>query len=167
MALPLLEGRLYDLVTASASGSLSNSQRPGDDTLAPYDRQMLETTIDPIRRVLRLIGYDPDPPNDDPEPSRRRRTPARHATTLADILHAGLLGAGVRLVSTNNGHPADAVLNADGSITWDGTVYQTPSAAGAAVRGGKATNGWAFWAIETDSGKVSLATLRSRVGGGG
>jgi len=54
------------------------------------------------------------------------------------------------------------VVNADGSITWDRQTYATPSAAGAAVRGGKATNGWAFWAIETDSGKVALATLRAR-----
>ena len=69
-----LEGRLYDLVTASASGTLSNSQRPGDDTLAPYDRQMLATTIDPIRRVLRLIGCVSDLP-----------------TTLPGLLNAGVL----------------------------------------------------------------------------
>ena len=157
-----LEGRLYDLVTASANGSLNNTQRPGDDTLAPYDRQMLETTIDPISRVLRLIGYDPAPASDDPDPVRRRRAPARYSTTLADMLAAGVIEPGTRLVSTYSVAPADALVNADGTITWDGSTYQTPSAAGTAVREGKATNGWAFWAIESESGKVALATLRSR-----
>lgn len=157
-----LEGRLYDLVTASAHGSLNNSQRPGDDTLAPYDRQMLETTIDPISRVLRLIGYDPAPASDDPDPGKRRRSPTRHSTTLAELIAAGVLADGSRIVSTYAVAPADAVVNADGTITWDKSVFSTPSAAGAAVRGGKATNGWSFWAIETESGKVTLATLRSR-----
>lgn len=156
-----LEGRLHDLITASEQGSLSNQQRPGDDTLAPYDRQMLETTIDPISRVLRLIGYETAPPGDAPAP-RTRRTQTRYTTTLQDLLDAGVIDPGARLVSTYGAYAADAVLNADGSITWDGTNYPTPSGAGCAVRGGKATNGWSFWAVETDTGKVSLATLRAR-----
>ena len=157
-----LEGRLHDLISASAAGSLSNQQRPGDDTLAPYDRQMLETTIDPISRVLRLVGYETAPPGDDPVPPRSRRTPTRYTTTVQDLQSSGLLAADTRLVSTYASYAADAVVNPDGTITWDGQTFATPSAAGCAVRGGKATNGWAFWAIETDTGKVTLATLRAR-----
>lgn len=44
----------------------------------------------------------------------------------------------------------------------DARTFATPSAAGCAVRDGRATNGWAFWAIETPTGKVTLATLRTR-----
>lgn len=158
-----LEGRLHDLIGASALGSLSNQQRPGDDTLAPYDRLMLETTIDPISRVLRLIGYETAPPDDETATQTRgRRTPMRYTTTLADLLTSGLLAPGTRLVSTYASYAADAVVNADGSITWDGQTFATPSAAGCAVRAGKATNGWSFWAVQTDNGKVTLATLRAR-----
>ena len=158
-----LEGRLHDLISASALGSLSNQQRPGDDTLAPYDRLMLETTIDPISRVLRMIGYETAPPDDETTPPPRgRRAPARYATTLADLLAAGLLSPGTRLVSTYASAAADATVNEDGSITWDGMTYASPSAAGGAVRDGRATNGWSFWAIETPTGKVTLATLRTR-----
>lgn len=157
-----LEGRLHDLVGASALGSLSNQQRPGDDTLAPYDRQMLETTIDPIARVLRLIGYETAPPGDELVKPRGRRAPTRYGTTVADLLSTGLLTPGTRLVSTYASASADATVNADGTITWDGHSYATPSAAGCAVREGRATNGWAFWAIETATGKVTLATLRAR-----
>lgn len=157
-----LEGRLYDLLRASANGRPNNKNRPVDDTLPPYDQLMLETAVDPISRVLRLIGYDPAPQGDEPTvPSRRTYT--RHGVTVPDLISAGLLDAGARLVSMSIGTPADAVVNADGTITWDGTTYSTPSAAGCAVRAGKATNGWAFWAIESDSGKVTLATLRSRI----
>jgi hypothetical protein len=51
-----------------------------------------------------------------------------------------------------------------GEIVWDGAAYATPSSAGHAVRGGKSTNGWAFWAVETEAGKETLATLRTRLG---
>ena len=163
-----LEGRLHDLISASAQGSLSNQQRPGDDTLAPYDRLMLETTIDPISRVLRLIGYETAPPDDEPTPrTRGRRTPTRYTTTMSDLLAAGLLQPDTRLVSTYASAAADATVNEDGTITWDGRTYATPSAAGCAVRDGRATNGWAFWAIETPTGKVTLATLRARHSGVG
>jgi hypothetical protein len=159
-----LEGRLYDLVTASQRGTLHNGQRPGDDTLPPYDRQMLETTIDPISRVLRLIGYEPAPPGDEPESASRRRTPMRYTTSVSDLIDAGLLSPGQRLVSTYGGYPADAVVGGGGEIVWDGAAYATPSSAGHAVRGGKSTNGWAFWAVETEAGKETLATLRTRLG---
>ena len=158
-----LEGRLHDLISASAQGSLSNQQRPGDDTLAPYDRLMLETAIDPIGRVLRLIGYETAPPDDEPaQRTRGRRTPTRYTTTLADLLESGQLQPNARLVSTYATAAADATVNPDGTITWDGRTFATPSAAGCAVRDGRATNGWAFWAIETPTGKVTLATLRAR-----
>jgi hypothetical protein len=157
-----LEGRLYDLLTASANGRPNNRNRPSDDTLPPYDQLMLETTVDPISRVLRLIGYDPAPQGEEGLPAAKRAH-TFYGTGMQDLISAGLIEAGARLVSTMPMYPADATLNADGTITWDRGNYPSPSAAGAAVKGGKATNGWSFWAIETDTGKVPLSTLRSRL----
>src|SRR5690606_24749331 len=108
-------------------------------------------------------GYETAPPDEDPSPrTRGRRTPTRYTTTLADLINAGLIAPGTRLVSTYASAAADATVNNDGTITWDDATYATPSAAGCAVREGRATNGWAFWAIETPTGRVTLATLRAR-----
>lgn len=53
-----------------------------------------------------------------------------------------------------------ARVRRDGWITYDGTVYKTPSAAGTAVRK-RATNGWQFWQYERAPGDwVSLAKIR-------
>jgi hypothetical protein len=49
----------------------------------------------------------------------------------------------------------------NGTIKMDGKTYSSPSAAGSAVRGGKATNGWVFWRVKDASGKmVKLSTYR-------
>ena len=43
------------------------------------------------------------------------------------------------------------VMKEDGKLIYifgAGGKYTSPSAAGSAVRGGKATNGWAFWSLE-------------------
>ena len=85
-----------------------------------------------------------------------------YSTTLADLLGSGLLQPHTRLVSTYATAAADATVNADGTITWDGRTTASPSAAGGAVRNGRATNGWAFWAIETPTRNITLATLRAR-----
>lgn len=65
-------------------------------------------------------------------------------------------------MSTMPSWPADAVVQADGSIVWDTRTFETPSGAAVAVRGGQATNGWDFWAVEDPTGKTRLATLRAR-----
>lgn len=81
---------------------------------------------------------------------------------MADLIRAGDLEAGERLTSTQRSAPATATVQADGTLTCDGTAYTSPSAAGSAVRGGKATNGWIFWAAEREGSAVPLATIRAR-----
>ena len=45
-------------------------------------------------------------------------------------------------------------------LRLDGKTYDSPSAAGSAVRGGKATNGWVFWTYKNDKGQwVKINTL--------
>ena len=59
-----LEGRLYDLLKASDDARLSNKVRPGDETLAPYDRHALEMVLVSIQRLMRLLGHDPSSGDD-------------------------------------------------------------------------------------------------------
>jgi hypothetical protein len=56
-----LEGRLYDLLDAAPLATLSNGNRPQDETLPRYERSTLETATKAIAGALRLLGCSPDP----------------------------------------------------------------------------------------------------------
>lgn len=160
-----LEGRLYDLMDAAEDAALSNGNRPSDETLPSFERAMLEACVLPVSRVLRLLGYDPATADDSgviTTVTSRTRTSRFHGITLDDLLGAGLLGPGTRLVSVNSAWPASAVVRGAGGIEMDGKTYPTPSGAASAVKGGAPVNGWDFWAVEEASGKITLATLRAR-----
>ncbi|MFC7497069.1 MULTISPECIES: hypothetical protein [unclassified Nocardioides] len=160
-----LEGRLYDLLDAAEDARLHNGNRPSDETLPPFERASLEAAIVPISRVLRLIGYDPVTADDSGTVStttKASRTSRFVGISVKHIIDAGFLAAGTSLVSANSVWPANGSANADGTITFDGTAYPTPSAAAAAVKGTGAVNGWDFWAIEDAAGRTTLATLRAR-----
>lgn len=160
-----LEGRLWDLMDAAEDANLQNNQRPQDETLAAYDRKMLEQAVLPIQRILRLIGYETAPADEDEgavstiKPTTTGR--AHYKTTLAEVIQSGHFPVGSRLVSTNGLWPATAEVVADG-IEFAGTVYKKPSAAGSAVKNGGSANGWDFWAVDTENGQVKLSTIRSR-----
>lgn len=159
-----LEGRLYDLIDAAEDAVISNGNRPSDETLPSFERAMLEACVLPVSRVLRLLGYDPATADDSATvvPTVRTRSSRFHGIALADLIGAGLLDAGTRLVSVNTVWPASSVVTTAGGIEMDGKNYPTPSAAGSAVKGGAPVNGWDFWAVEEPSGKTTLATLRAR-----
>ncbi len=120
--------------------------------------------VPPIRRVLRLLGYDTEPPDDQTgaRPAARTRSNRFFGITVKQLLAAGELTAGETLTSTNGVYPATAVLHADGTIEWNGTRFPTPSNAAGAVKGGLAANGWDFWAVERPTGRMPLATVRAR-----
>ena len=80
---------------------------------------------------------------------------------LDEIVAAGLLAPGTNLVSTVNKWPGAGIVHQDGRIEISGNLYNSPSAAGQAVKGGNRPNGWTFWAIATPDG-VTLADLRDR-----
>lgn len=167
-----LEGRLYDLLDGATLATLSNKMRPQDETVRPYDRAAMEAATEPIAAVLRLLGCSPDTFADEAPASDALRTapsgpadrarPRQYTVSIADLIRAGDLVAGERLSSTQRSAPATATLQADGTLAYDGTAYTSPSAAGSAVRGGKATNGWTFWAAERDGSALPLATIRAR-----
>ena len=160
-----LEGRLYDLLSAAENATLHNGNRPSDETLPVYDRQMLELAVLPVTRVLRLLAHDPASADDvalaGATGLRKARTNKFYGIALADIVNADLLAPGTHVVSVNGAWPAEAVVTADGQLKYHEVDYASPSTAAGAVKGG-AANGWDFWAIETDTGRVTLATLRQR-----
>lgn len=158
-----LEGRLYDLLDGASLADLLNGNRPQDETLPAYDRVALEAAVTPISAVLRLLGCSPDAFDEDaPSESPARSAPRQYNVTVADLVQAGDLVVGEKVNSTQVSAPATAVVGEDGFLTVDGQRFTTPSAAGGHVRGGKATNGWAFWAVEREGSTVPLATVRAR-----
>src|SRR5258706_1581349 len=96
-----LEGRFYDLLNSAEDAVLRNGNRPSDETLPPYDRQMLELAVLPVTRVLGLIGHDPAAADDTAGPAPTKRTGRFYGITLKQIVGNGLLKPGQELVSTN------------------------------------------------------------------
>lgn len=157
-----LEGDLYALLTAAEDARLHNSMVPGDDTVPSYDLRTLESFRDPITRVLRLLGYDPDSSDDEatmPKPAKRTHT--YHGVTVNDLIAAGLVSVGDRLISVNSSWPATAEIGAGGTVLMNDTEYPAPSAAASAVKGG-AANGWDFWAVDAAEGSTRLSVIRAR-----
>ena len=166
-----LEGRLWDLIDASEFARLHNNLRPMDETLPAYDRNMLEQAILPVQRTLRLIGYDVSPADDVVETplanSNTRVQPTGkkyYGVKVQQLLDAGYLTPGTKLQSTSSIWTATATVQANGSIEYNGKIYDSLSAAGGAVKNSDSTGvaGWSFWAVEEPNGIVPLATIRQR-----
>lgn len=181
-----LEGDLYDLFSSAQRALVENRQRPRDDTVPPYDLRMLAALRDPIVRVLRMLGYETESapealelPLDEPVEatprktsrtglpasqvaSRRRKTKTVYSVSLGDLINAGLVRPGDRLVSVSSTWPATAVVNAGGTIVFNGQSYPSMSAAAQAARDGGVANGWDFWALQASDGTTRLSTIRKQ-----
>jgi len=66
----------------------------------------------------------------------------------------------VRIYAPYKGAEYRAFLRRSGSIRFNGKTYDSPSAAGAVARGGKATNGWVFWRVKQGGRLVRLKEFR-------
>jgi Restriction Enzyme Adenine Methylase Associated len=79
--------------------------------------------------------------------------------SLRDLISAGRLAPGERLVATHRGARYSAEVTAEAAIRIDGGgSFKSPSSAAGSITGHN-TNGWQFWRIE-QTGKP-LAYLRS------
>ncbi len=99
---------------------------------------------------------------------RRRRTPGRGRVTLADLMEAGVLEDGVKIVhrAKRSGENFFAQIRKPGvvEINEDGTkqIFSNPSAAGKFFAGRNA-DGWRYWSVIEDNGdEVPLKVYRSR-----
>jgi hypothetical protein len=66
---------------------------------------------------------------------------------------------GLNIMCLNNTHQGASPTV---KIELDGNLYLSSSAAASAVRGG-AANGLEIWAVETGTGRTTLATLRAQL----
>jgi hypothetical protein len=86
---------------------------------------------------------------------RRRKT----AATKGSLVLAGLVDRRMQLRAEYKGERYGASLRKDGHVSYDGTLYSSPSAAAGAVVG-RAINGWHFWSFKKGRAWVPLIDLR-------
>ncbi len=80
--------------------------------------------------------------------------------SLLDLLKDHVLHEGQLLKPTMSSYEqVNAIVIAGGKLLCQDSVFDTPSGAAVFVRGGRATNGWLFWAVDSADG-VTLAELR-------
>jgi len=161
-----LEGRLYDVLDSASRIVLGNGNRPSDETLAQWQRQQLEAIIAPVLGALRVLGLDPDTPDQTaPLPATQQGGRARYEETLSALIEAGLVKGGSVLHPTTPSYEASALVDSDGTLTVGGERHTSLSSAGRAVTG-HSVNGWEFWGILSGSGElVPMSALRGPVTG--
>lgn len=93
----------------------------------------------------------------------KKKTTAKKKVSKAkaDKPLKGYFPTGKCIYATYKGKDYKAWVFRTGTIKYDGKLYDSPSTAGSAVRGGKATNGWIFWKVKDKNGELlRLRTLR-------
>ena len=117
-------------------------------------RELCELIWDPANLGIEM-------PVDAESPVTEDRQQRYYGVTLKDLLAAGLLQQGQRLVGQRNGSTCSATIRGDGRVELeDGRVEDSPSMAGAAALGVKSCNGWHFWQTDTPRGLVRLSRVR-------
>lgn len=155
-----LEGRLARQLGTLPGVRLVASREDIDETLPDHLLISLDAFIPTILAALRLAGLDISRPEEQEKPqSTRSRTKVRG--TVADLVAAGLVRPGQKLVFQERGKHGEATVNGVGEILMGGVTYATPSAAGREVLSGKSVNGWTAWRVG-ESG-LSLSVLRERL----
>lgn len=88
---------------------------------------------------------------------------AFYGVALADLIEAGLLTAGDRLIGERNNRRHEVVINDDGNLKHaNGSVFKTLSGAADSLTGAS-NNGWAFWSVTTDNQSIPLLDLRANL----
>lgn len=157
-----LEGRLASELGARPGIALLAGKRDQDDTLPDHLLLSLDALLPTIFAGLRVAGV---PIHDEDEVKAARkstRRPKRIEGSVADLLAAGLLSAGARLVFRRAGKEATATVAASGGLIVNGVTYDSPSMAGKEAFGLRAVNGWDAWHLADREG-VSLADLRAQL----
>jgi hypothetical protein len=136
---------------ADPTGNYIKGKLQGSRDLRPELRVMLtedfRTSMDEIlgmrKRILKKAK------------KKRRRAKAKPALPLL-----GLLRHGQGIYATYKSKNYNAVVYHSGIIRFNGRIYDSPSAAGKALRK-KETNGWRFWKYKDENGNlVPLSNLR-------
>jgi hypothetical protein len=100
------------------------------------------------------------------------KTPWRHVT-LRDLIASGAIQPPLDLETRYKGHQLTARIEPDGSVTWNGTRYDSLSTAAGMARKSVVgappgreypqTNGWTFWRFRDAAGELAVVdVLRQR-----
>ncbi len=158
-----LEGRLYDVLNNAVAAEVMNKGRPGDDSLAPQDRGVLERYVEPIMAALRACGASPDTADQRPASPKAHKKKI-YKESVKDLIDADLLKAGTMLMPLRKGLTQTALVLPDGSLEIGEQVFAAVSPAAMAVSGNKSEPGWDFWGAPSgEGGYVPLSTLRDRL----
>ena len=88
--------------------------------------------------------------------------------SLRELIEAGVIKPPLEIERCYKGQQFTARIDADGLVTFQGRTYNSLSVAGAMARAAalkrssyQATNGWIFWRLRDEAGKlVAMDTLR-------
>lgn len=155
-----LEGRLSSQLGSLPTVDLVAGRADIDQTLPDHLLLSLDTFVPTIVAALRVAGIDavrPEPNEKPPAGSSRATVPG----TVAELVAAGLVRPGDKLIFDQRGERAEATVNAAGEILLNGVSFSTPSAAGIEVLGGKSVNGWTAWRAGENG--PALSVLRERL----
>jgi hypothetical protein len=92
---------------------------------------------------------------------RPEKAQVYYGVSLADLLSAGMLHSGMELTGARGGLTYSAKVLDDGRLEIaDGSVFSSPSAAGAKALNVESCNGWDFWRAPRPKGPQRLSRLR-------
>lgn len=125
-------------------------------------------TIDKISLDKREASDDSD---DSPGEIKLKRSRVvsnpitQYSTSVEELIKAGYLFKGEKLVSLAAKYPGEAVINEDGQILFDGNIYSSLSTSAIKCKQGHnpsaiSENGWAFWSALRDGQIVSMKQIR-------
>jgi hypothetical protein len=175
-----LEGRLARKLNNYPEISLRASRSDIDTSLGQLREANLEQFLPAIIAALRLAGLDRELSGSDrareAQKAKTKGTAAKSKarkggwtrkddkTTISDLLAAGILAPGAKLVFRDGAHFGSGEVSPDGQIVVSGQRYQAPSTAGRAICG-RPNNGWTCWSLANDP-KVTLSQLRKQFNDG-
>lgn len=162
-----LEGRLAQELRALPGVNVREGMSTMDVTLPTFARSPLDEFVGTVLEALRVAGVDlQSGAEDDPE-GEKVKSGKGHTTipgTIKDLLSAGLLQAGSRLVAerevSGKQIRLESEVSASGELIFRGVAYRSPTRPAVVGFELKSTNGWTAW--KTDSGKT-LADLRDEL----
>jgi len=152
-------GRMKSLAADEVRASLARCHVSID---FPEQLDLLPPAPEPKRKVRPRKGT-----------GKARKKPKTHSVAVTDLIQAGLLTPGTKLQARYKGKILSARIERDGRIRVARTIHNSLSIAGGAARAKviglredgsfPATNGWAFWKVETPGGNpIPIAELRQQ-----
>ena len=97
-----------------------------------------------------------------------KRTVKKIDVSLVQLIEAGVLKAGRKIVASYKGKDYSGSIQKDGRVKVEGEIYESLSTAGRAVMRSAgnekpAVNGWGFFKVNVNGEWVAISTLRDNV----